>query len=137
MNWFEVEGAFAEMQALSRAVDAMVGRDWRAPRIEDPIALLESETAWTLRADLPGTRKEDVAIGVEGGALTLEARREARLPEGARAIHRERRSLELRRTWRLPDTVDADAVSATFTDGVLSVTLPKRERARPRQIEIH
>ncbi|MCB9685064.1 MAG: Hsp20/alpha crystallin family protein [Alphaproteobacteria bacterium] len=135
---------FDEMETLSRTVDRMLARHgldgghgllrtW-AQAEDDVVA--DREDAWLVSVDLPGFQREDVNITVENGLLTLRATRDNALPEGTRLVHRERRAVDLTRTWRVPQAADAEAITAELADGVLTLTLPKRAEQRPRQIEI-
>jgi HSP20 family protein len=89
-----------------------------------------------VRAELPGLSPADVEISVEGNTLTL--RGERKRAEAAEAYHhrRERQTGRFQRALTLPDEIDTDKVQAVFADGVLTVTLPKAEKAKPKKIEI-
>jgi HSP20 family protein len=92
-----------------------------------------------LRADLPGLRRDAIDLTVENNTLTIRGQRE-RDDEGAAEdrYHRvERPAGTFQRTFTLPNTVDAGRVRAEYRDGVLTVTLPLREEARPRQIQVN
>ena len=87
--------------------------------------------------ELPGVAKEDIKISLEEDLLTVKGERKAsKLPEGAHWIRSERSSGEFFRTLQLPHPVKTDAVSAELVNGILVVTLPKAEEARPREIGI-
>jgi HSP20 family protein len=97
----------------------------------------ESEEHYILTADLPGMSQDDVAIELDGEALTISGARPARAEgDGYRFFRLERPSGTFQRTLTLPAGVDADAVTATFADGVLEVRIPKPERHRPRKVQI-
>jgi HSP20 family protein len=99
--------------------------------------LFETAEAFVLRADLPGLRQEDVKIEVEDNHLTLSGERARDPREGQDGFFRlERPSGPFTRTLTLPKGVDAEAISASFGEGVLEVHLPKPEQAKPRRIEI-
>jgi HSP20 family protein len=90
-----------------------------------------------LRAELPGLNREEIDIRVENNNLTLrgERKRDAEVKE--ENYHRVERSYGgFSRSFALPTTVDTEKVSASFTDGVLTITLPLREEAKPRQIQV-
>ncbi|MCA9494901.1 MAG: Hsp20/alpha crystallin family protein [Myxococcales bacterium] len=135
---------FHEMETLSRTVDRMLARHgldgghgllrtWA--QAEDDV-VVDREDAWLVSVDLPGFQRDDVNLTVENGLLTLRATRDNALPEDARLVHRERRAVDLTRTWRVPQAADVEGISAELVDGVLTLTLPKRAEQRPRQIEI-
>ncbi len=92
---------------------------------DDVIALVE----------LPGMRKEDIEISLHDGTLTISGERKSETPDGA-AERTERYVGKFRRSITLPARVDASKVSATYRDGILTVTLPKAEEARPKQIQV-
>jgi HSP20 family protein len=88
-----------------------------------------------LFADLPGLDQKDVEIRVEDQLLTLRGERKA--PVGEAGLRRERVSGSFSRAFTLPPTVDAEKISAEMKAGVLTLTLPKRAEAQPRQIKIN
>ena len=99
--------------------------------------LLEKADAYVLRADLPGIKQEDLALQVEDNVLTLSGARKHDDDQGVAAYHHaERPHGAFSRAVTLPKGVDGAGVTATFTDGVLEVHIPKPERAQPRRIEI-
>ena len=89
-----------------------------------------------VEAEAPGLKSEDLEISVIGNALTLKGRRPDAPPEKAVFHRRERGVGEFQRVLRLPVEVDGDKVQARLTDGVLLVTLPKAEAAKPRRIPV-
>jgi len=87
--------------------------------------------------EIPGIAREDVKISLEEDLLTIRGERKgSALPEGARWIRNERSSGEFFRTVQVPHRVKADGVSAELVNGILRITLPKAEEARPREIGI-
>lgn len=145
MSWFDVDSAFAEMEVLSRQLDALLdqrGLDGRhGLRLfswngGDNMFVEEGDDlVW--RGDVPGVSKEEVDVNVSEGLLTITAKRtQTDQIDGKGLRHRERRPFELERSWTLPDTVDADNIGASLEDGVLTLRLPKRPQTKPRQIEI-
>ena len=90
-----------------------------------------------VRAELPGLRKEDVKVSLEHNLLTISGeKKEETQKEGNQYYFQERSYGAFSRSVELPTTVDAKKITATFKDGVLHVTLPKSEEAKPRQIEV-
>ena len=100
------------------------------------LTLSEAEDGYTLRAELPGLRPEQLELSVGEDWIELRAAREVEVPEGYTALRRERDSYSLERRVNLPKRVNADAVVAKLTQGTLTVTLPKRAVAQPRQIAV-
>ena len=100
-----------------------------------PIDLYETDNGWVLVADVPGVTKENVALEVDKGVLTLHARVEDQAPAG-RAIHEEFERTDFYRSFPLSDQVDRERITANVSGGVLTVVLPKGEQARPRRIAV-
>jgi HSP20 family protein len=99
----------------------------------------ETADSVIMQAELPGLRSEDVNVSVENGILTVSGEKRKEIEEGSRDSNyhlMERRYGRFERSFRLPQTVQADAVKAEFSNGVLTVTLPKAEEAKARRIEI-
>jgi len=86
--------------------------------------------------ELPGMRKEDIDISLHDGMLTIAGERQSSSSEGENAERTERFSGKFRRSITLPTRVDADKVSASYKDGILTVTLPKSEEAKPKKVEV-
>lgn len=97
----------------------------------------EREDAVVVQAEIPGMKREDLDISVQDSHLTLSGeKKESEEHKEGEFYHSERRYGTFRREIPLPVGVDADNVEATYRDGVLTVTLPKSEEAKPRRIEI-
>jgi HSP20 family protein len=86
--------------------------------------------------ELPGMRKEDIEISLHDGTLTIAGERNSSSSNDERAERTERYVGTFRRSVTLPARVDANKVSATYRDGVLTVTLPKAEEAKPKRIDV-
>ena len=98
--------------------------------------VFETKESFVVKADVPGLSEGDVSVSVEEEALVIRGERKVEAPEGYRVHQRERAPITFTRKLPLPARVDADAVSATLTAGVLTVTLPKAREALPRQIAV-
>jgi HSP20 family protein len=99
--------------------------------------LMETETDYVLKADLPGMSESDVNIELEDNVLTISGERKSENEERKAGYYRVERSYgSFRRTLRLPDGVDPEAVKATFANGVLEVTVPKPAQPLPRKVQI-
>ena len=104
------------------------------PRVD----IRETEGELELKAELPGVSKEAVQVEVHRDVLTISGEKKADADEDRNGYHRRERVYgAFKRSFRLPETVDGEQVEAVFKDGVLTVKLPKRPEAKPRQIEIH
>lgn len=98
----------------------------------------EDETAYTVRAEIPGARKEDIQVSVEGNQVSLsaEVRRETHDGAGQRTLYSERSYGRSSRSFTLPEEVDAQAASAQFRDGVLTLVLPKKSASAGKRVPI-
>ncbi len=106
-------------------------------RFTPAIDIRETDDAYIVEADVPGLKKEDVHIEVNDDVLTIKGERKNEHEEKRKDYHRiERQSGSFRRTITVPGGFKYDDVDAKFEDGVLRVTLPKREDAKPRRIEV-
>ena len=98
--------------------------------------VFETKEAFVVQADVPGLAEGAVSVSVEDDVLILRGERTSQVPQGYKVHVREREPIAFNRTLALPGRIDADAVSANLVDGVLTVTLPKAQDARPRQIAV-
>jgi HSP20 family protein len=102
-----------------------------------PLDVSENENEFVVKASLPGVKPEDVQITIHGETLTIQG--ETNLEEEKKGDHwhlRERRFGSFHRSISLSTPVDSDKAQATFEHGVLTLTLPKSEAAKPRQIKV-
>lgn len=86
--------------------------------------------------ELPGMRKEDIEISLHDGTLTISGERKSSSSNGEKAERSERYVGSFRRSITLPVRVNSSKVNATYRDGVLTVTLPKAEEAKPKRIDV-
>lgn len=101
------------------------------------VDLYEDRDHLVLRAELPGMKKEDIDISLHGDVLTLSGeRKEEGTFEKAETYRAERFLGRFQRTLTLPVAVDTSKVQASYQDGILTVTLPKAEEAKPKQIQV-
>jgi HSP20 family protein len=90
-----------------------------------------------VKVDLPDMKREDIKVTFENNVLSIEGQRELTTNLATDRFHRiERGHGQFRRSFTLPATVDSSRVDASYQDGVLTVKLPRREEARPKQIQI-
>ena len=99
--------------------------------------IYEDKDKYVVKAELPGLKKEDIDVSLEGNTLTIsgERKQEEEKEEGD-TYRSERYFGRFQRTVTLPAAVDASKIQATYKDGVLTVTVPKTEEAKPKQIEV-
>ncbi len=140
----ELWDPFVEFERLEEEFDRAFGptRDFFGPGLLDrsitpAVDVQETSDQFIVTADLPGLDLKDLDVSVTRNILTLSGtKREPQIPDKARVHRNELWAGEFRRTLSLPVAVNADAVSATLTDGVLTVILPKPEEAKPKRISI-
>ena len=108
----------------------------RAPPLVPPVDIFEDESGITLVADLPGTSREKLAIGVDGRTLTIEAPLVLGEANALVSMYAEVRSNQYRRSFELSSELDTTAVDAVMKDGVLTLRIPRLEQAKPRRIEV-
>lgn len=99
--------------------------------------LSEDKTTYTMKFDMPGVKKEDVKIEVDGNQLTVSAeRKEEKKTEDRKSRYSEISYGSYRRNFTLPSAIDEKKVSAKFDNGVLTLTVPKTESSHSKQIAI-
>ena len=101
------------------------------------VDIYEKDDHFVLTAELPGVKKEDVKVNVEGDVLTIEAEKRSEFEENKEGLyHHERSYGKFSRSFRLNSQVEGDKIDASYTDGVLRLTLPKREEVKGRSITV-
>jgi HSP20 family protein len=105
--------------------------DFVSPAFENrfPVDLYEDKDHTYVRAELPGVNRDDINVEMVNGYLTINATRKSKGQDGEE-------SFALTRSVAIPEDVHADKVSAAYENGVLTVTLPKKEEAKPRKISV-
>ena len=101
-----------------------------------PLDVVRSDSDVTLRLDVPGIDPEQIEVTVDRGILTISGKREEERTENDKFFARERTMGTFTRRLRLPETLNADAVEASYANGVLEVRIPVLEQAKPRKIEV-
>jgi len=101
------------------------------------VDVFEDKDAVKIVAELPGVKPQDVKLSLESNTLTIRGEKKQQAEERSERVHRYERSYgSFERAFVLPSTVDGEKISADYRDGVLTVTVPKAERARPREIPV-
>jgi HSP20 family protein len=108
---------------------------WTTPQ-PPRFIISENESAVIVRGDVPGMTHQDFSITAEGNTITVRGERAVEAPEGYRVIRRERLPLKFTRTFTLSRDMSLEAAEAKLENGVLTLTIPKRPEAQPRQIEV-
>ncbi|MCC7536743.1 MAG: Hsp20/alpha crystallin family protein [Deltaproteobacteria bacterium] len=112
--------------------ESMVASTW-APAVD----IVETETEYLVKAELPEVKKEDVKVVAQNGVLSLTGERRIEKEEKGKKFHRiEREYGVFSRTFQLPDDVEDTKIAAEFKDGILQVHMPKSEKAKPRAVSI-
>jgi HSP20 family protein len=122
--------------------DVFSGTDWAHPdgataAWVPAVDVLEQGDAIRITAELPGVKAEDMKISVEGNVLSVHGAKQQVAEERTERVHRYERTYgSFERSFTLPATVDTQHIKAGLENGVLTITLPKAEQAKPRQIEV-
>lgn len=139
---FRFWNPWEEIRRLQRQVNRLfedmgVGMPIRTYRANPPINILETNDSVIITAEVPGVKPEDLSLTVTGNCLTLKGCRKPSADESKVTYERRERTLdEFARTIQLPDTVQSDRATAEFSQGILTVRIPKSPEAIPRQIPV-
>ncbi|MCA9803934.1 MAG: Hsp20/alpha crystallin family protein [Cyanobacteria bacterium HKST-UBA02] len=106
------------------------------PIFTPPVDIYQSENAFVVIAEMPGVDESSVDITLEKGILTIQGESHREVLEGYRLVRSEAPGGNYRRMFRLSEEVDLERADAVMKDGVLRLTLPKHENARPRKISV-
>jgi HSP20 family protein len=126
---------FRDFDRLTEQLLGVPAGTARAPRFM-PMDLYRSGDHYVLHADLPGIDPGSVDVDVQNNVLTIKAERSERTAEGVQWIASERFTGTYQRQIALGEGIDTDRISATYANGVLTVTLPVAERAKPRKVSV-
>ncbi len=128
-RWDPLRDLLAIQHRLERLASS--GPQGWAPAVD----LCETSDAFIVTAELPGLAREQIHIQVNDGRLTLQGRRDARVP--CEQYHQvERGHGEFSRTFTLPALVDTEKIAADLRDGVLTITVPKSPETGPRRVDV-
>lgn len=138
---------YTDLVDLQREVDSLFGASlWRhlpdrlrsyAETWTPALEVFETKDHWVVKAELPGIKKEDIDVSVKDGQLVLRGHKKEEAVSDDRELHRtERYYGEFERVLSLPTSVDESKIKAGYRDGVLELTLGKREEVKPRRIAI-
>ena len=138
-----LNGVFSRMATLNRAMEEVIGRSdessyssYSSPALD----AWETEQAFVVQLDLPGLTPDQVDVNFDRNTLTVRGTRVATIPQAEkgelRVFFAERTPGTFSRSLRFPQYVESSKIEASFTNGVLTITVPKAETAKPRKIEI-
>lgn len=123
-------------QAFNSWPFASVSQDYAAPAWVPAADVIEVADGHQVVVELPGLKAEDVKIKLENFVLSISGEKKQVKEENGKVRRFERSYGAFERSFTLPNTVDADKVSARFENGVLTVSIPKAEQAKPREIQV-
>jgi len=140
-TWSPFRDLVNMQQEVGRLFDGLVGdfdkdgdlmASW-SPRAD----VSESSDAYTIKAELPGVNKNDVKITLHENVLTIKGEKKQEKEEKDKNLHRIERSYgSFERSFSLPSGLKSEKIDAAYKDGVLTITLPKAESAKPKEIEV-
>ncbi len=140
---FDLRSSFDELDGMRRRLDSLLGTVKRGgygfagSNVFPAINLTEDKDNYYLRAELPGVKADDLDIQTAHNDIVISGeRKEAEQGENARFHRRERDTGKFSRIIKLPGEIDGNKVEAKLSLGVLTITIPKAEAAKPRQIQI-
>jgi HSP20 family protein len=136
MNMANVETVKTKEIVPQQVAALPVAPESREFQLQPAVDILEDGRGITLYADLPGVDRDGLNLRIEGETLVLEAQSRLELPQGAKPIYAEQRSLSFRRRFTLSSDLDAEKIDAKLANGVLMLRIPKTEKAQPRQIKV-
>ena len=128
---------FRDMKSVEDEFDRLVGRAYSRSAWVPALDVRETDDAFEMTLDLPGIEPSAVSVNYEDGMLTISGKRDFSQEEKGETWHRIERSFgAFARSVRLPRTADADGIEARFEKGVLTISVPKAETAKPKTIEV-
>jgi len=132
-----------ESFAIQREIDNLVStfwcylHTWHGTCWHSRVDVVESDHEFTVHAELPGLNKDDIKVTLEDNVLTIEGERKHEDEQKDKPFFRRERSYgKFKRAFKLGTEVQADKIAANYKDGILTLTLPKSEAAKPRQIDV-
>jgi HSP20 family protein len=140
-SWAPVERLSTLQEEINRLFESPIASLTRGSQCLSgwvpPLEIYEDQDNLVVKAELPGLKKEELDISLEDGTLTVAGERKVERQRDAAETYRSDRFYgRFHRTVTLPKPVDAGKVKAAYKDGILTVTLPKTEEAKPKQIEV-
>jgi len=135
---------FRELFELQRGINQLFDESFEAPRSENALKawtpavdVYEDENSYLIKVELPEVTREDVQVNLNENTLSITGERKVENEEKRDNYHRVERSYgQFYRSFTLPPNVNVEGINAQFKDGVLRLTLPKKEEAKPRQIDV-
>ena len=129
----EINRLFDDFFRGGMQAEEALGRSYWSPAVD----IAERDNEYVVKVELPGVNKDDVKITLESNILTIRGEKKQEKEEKGENSHRLERSYgSFQRSFTLPTIVKNDKIDAVYRDGILTVTLPKAEEAKPKQIEV-
>jgi len=136
---FSMEGVPDLFQGLFRPLRGVIGsEDAQTAAAAIRLDVTESDSAYTVKAELPGVDKQNIDVKIDGSMVSIAAKieRDTEQKEGERVVRRERYTGAVSRSFTLASDIDDASSSAQYKDGVLTLTLPKKAAASTKRLEI-
>lgn len=113
-------------------------RSWDVAPLSIAVDVSENDTAYTVKAEIPGVKKEDISVAIDGNMVSIsaEVKREKEEKKGDKVLREERYYGSLSRSFTLPMDVDQGRSEAQYTNGVLTLNLPKKPGTQSRKLEV-
>ncbi|MDR0639328.1 MAG: Hsp20/alpha crystallin family protein [Spirochaetaceae bacterium] len=134
---------FSPLAEMGRVMNNIFGYSGQSPASVARIPAVdveETDKSYVLEAELPGFAMEDVSVNLDGGTVTIESKKDETVEKKDKVdknfVLRERRSRSFSRSFKLPENADPDAISASFKNGLLTLTIGKRTEAQKKAIQI-
>jgi HSP20 family protein len=135
---FNVYNEFAGMQSFHEAVHRLLNDQNQVRPWNPAVDILETEADLIFNVDAAGVSLKDIDVQLENGTMTLKGERKFEKDDKVMGYHRMERSYGVfARSFTLPNTVDPEGVRADYAHGVLTITVPKKELAKPRAIKVN
>lgn len=135
---FSIESIPDLFQGFFRPMRSLALHNGDMPLADVKVDVTETDTAYTVKAEMPGVDKKDIDVKIDGNVVSISAKaeRNKELKQGEQVIRRERYSGVMSRSFSLASDIDEGASSATYQDGVLSLTLPKKKNTEQKRLQI-
>ncbi|ABK43859.1 heat shock protein Hsp20 [Magnetococcus marinus MC-1] len=133
---------FRNVRTLQNEINRLFDHNWEEPNGQMAkwpmrVDIREDENQIMIKADLPGMTQQDISVDVDNGTLTISGERKFDDEQNRDGYHRiERAYGRFSRSFQLPNTTDTGNIAAKYQNGVLEVTLPKLDEAKPRSIQV-
>lgn len=138
---FGERGLFPHGQSMEEWMNRLFRprRDIDLAALDIPVDVTESDAAYTVKADMPGVKKEDISVSVDGNVVSIsaEVKKEKEVKQGDKVLREERFHGAISRSFSLASDVDQGKAEAQYANGVLTLTLPKKPGTQSRKLEVH